>query len=202
MLQLGSGAGRAGRERSSEKSTPAGGGGGGGGGVPASVPASGAPASGAPASGVPASGGPASGVPASAPASGVPASVPASGVPASMPASGVPASGTPPSEPPPPPLEPSAVSVKSSPQFPETRLVIPAKPGAVIAAELPSVTVSFVAPLTTPVSVTGAVPESVKLNEAQLPKSEMPLATSPRIVALPLRQIGRASCRERVRTTA
>src|SRR5207249_652404 len=113
MVQLGPSPDRSLRLKLSEKSTPAGGGGGGGG-IPASLPASGAPASGVPASGVPASG---------------------------TPASGVPASGTPPSDPPPPPPPvPSAVSLKSSTQFPETRLVMPAKPAAVIAAELPSLT--------------------------------------------------------------
>ena len=66
---------------------------------------------------------------------------------------------------------------------------MPARPGAVSDVELPSVTVSFVTPLTVPVSVTGAVPETVKLKEAHSPRSGMPLATSPRTVALPLRHL-------------
>ena len=65
---------------------------------------------------------------------------------------------------------------------------MPARPAAAQAEELPSVTVSLVAPFTEAVSVTGAEPEALKPSVAHSPRSPMPLATSPSTVALPLRQ--------------
>src|SRR5207302_6124349 len=123
--------------------------------------------------------------PSDAPASGGPASgVPASGVPASgVPASGVPASGTPASPPPPPPPAGTvAVSVKSLKRMPDIVAAIPAPPLPVYAAALESVALSFGAPFTDPVSVTGNAPCTLNEKLFHAPRSGIPLATLPSTV--------------------